>query len=267
MSLVRDNNVVIKVAVFWAGFFALLFGYRLLVGLFGLSTSYFNMGVVLSMATLLITFLLLRNDKKTLGNIRLTWSGGTLKRLVLGSSAGVVLMGLILSILVTLSPLDILPVSSPDYFGALVWSGLVFMALSLMEEVAFRAYPLVQIKRLWGTRPAIYITSVVFAFYHGLHLGNLLGPGVWGLYFGLAAVKTNGLAWPVGFHFGLNWVQGLFGLKPDHVNSVWTVIPADAEGLMATDTLSLGLQFLMLILGVFLIEWYLKSASGITSKS
>jgi len=258
---------VMKTALFWVGFFALLFGYRLFGGHFTAGKSYLTMGVVLSLSSILLTFIFLRSERKTLRDIGLVWSDGTFGRLAFGTMAGVFTMGILLTVLVTLSPLGLAPISNPDYFVGLVWAGLIFMALSLMEEIAFRAYPLIQITRSWGVRPAIYITSIVFAFYHGVDLGNLLGPGVWGLYFGLAAIKTKGIAWPVGFHFGLNWVQGLFGLKPEHVDPLWMVVPKEGDGLFATDILGVVLQWLLLILGVVLIEWHIKSSSDPTATS
>jgi membrane protease YdiL (CAAX protease family) len=149
-------------------------------------------------------------------------------------------------------------VPNPDYLNALGFSILVLVVLALMEEIAFRSYPLVRLRDAFGVRTSIYCTSLFFALYHGVDATNLLGPGVWGILFGLAAIASRGIALPLGIHFGANWMQSLFGLKAQFATSLWTIVPGSEEGMVSTDVIGLVLQVVLLGIGVFLIELYVR---------
>ncbi len=91
----------------------------------------------------------------------------------------------------------------------------VSLVLLLPEELVFRGYALRRASRALGPVPAVVLSSAFFGLYH------VLGTGMWGmgaffafampalggLLFGSAAVRTGGLALPVGLHLGGNWVQ------------------------------------------------------------
>jgi hypothetical protein len=128
-----------------------------------------------------------------------------------------------------------------------------------MEEVAFRSFALVRLQQAWGARAAIYVTAIAFAAYHGpTNPMNLLGPGVWGLIYGLAAVSSRGIALPLGIHFGANYVQGLFGMKTEYASGLWQVVPGSGEGLVPLDTIGIALQSVLLVAGVVLIERHVR---------
>ncbi len=123
-----------------------------------------------------------------------------------------------------------------------------------MEELVFRSYPLVRLFESFGMRTSIYCTSLFFALYHGLDPGNLLGPGVWGILYGFAAIASRGIALPLGLHFGLNWMQSLFGMKTQFASSIWTIVPGTEEGMESAEFIGLILQLILLVTGVLLVE-------------
>ena len=144
-----------------------------------------------------------------------------------------------------------------NVFAVLGTSFLILFALALMEEIVFRSYPLFRLDRAWGVRPAIYITSVAFAFYHGFVFESLLGPGVWGLLYGWMALSTRSIALPTGFHLGLNWMQALLGMKPQYSGSIWELRLGNDPGLVDAETLGLVMQLVLLVVGVVLIERFI----------
>ncbi|MDP5031644.1 MAG: CPBP family intramembrane metalloprotease, partial [Paraglaciecola sp.] len=180
------------------------------------------------------------------------------RRLILGILVGMAIVGLMLFTLTLFSPITIKRVANPDYLNSIGWAALILFVLALMEEIAFRSYPLVRLSESLGIRPSIYLTSIVFAFYHGLEPANLLGPGVWGLFFGLAAIKTKGIALALGLHFGLNFMQSLWGMKPQYASSIWTVLPDGTSRMFTSETVGLTLQCILLIVGVILIELHIR---------
>ncbi|WP_340677344.1 type II CAAX endopeptidase family protein [Paraglaciecola sp.] len=256
--MTKTLQSIAKVILFWLAFFLVL------NGLGGLSANVpqnmkFLLGAcVLIVTSMLVSMYLLKTEHSKLSSIGFTWGTNTARRLILGTVLGMAVVGIMLFTLTLFSPITIERVANPDYWNSMGWAALVLFVLALMEEIAFRSYPLVRLSESLGTRASIYITSIVFAFYHGLDPANLLGPGVWGLFFGLAAIKTKGIALPLGLHFGLNFMQSLCGMKPQYANSIWTVLPDGTTRMFASDTVGLTLQCILLIVGVILIECHVR---------
>lgn len=254
----RQGKTVLRVALFWGSFWLLLFGLRRTP--FPLSPELGNLvfGSIGTIGAVVLTKAFLKSETKSFADIGLVWASGSVRRFVLGSVIGVVLLGLILIVIVSLSGLAVESVPNPDYWDAIGFSMLVLFVLALMEEVVFRSYPLVRLFESIGLRTSIYCTSLFFALYHGLDPGNLLGPGVWGILFGLAAIASRGIALPLGIHFGLNWMQSLFGMKTQFATSIWTIEPGPTEGIVSSESVGLVLQVLLLVIGIALVEWYIR---------
>ncbi|MEM8685372.1 MAG: CPBP family intramembrane glutamic endopeptidase, partial [Pseudomonadota bacterium] len=105
---------------------------------------------------------------------------------------------------------------------------------------------------------------VAFAFYHGLDASNLLGPGVWGLFYGWMALKTNSIALPTGFHVGLNYMQALLGMKPKYGGALWELEIDTQPSVLGAETLGFGLQILLLIIGFVLVERLIRQRQSET---
>ena len=92
---------------------------------------------------------------------------------------------------------------------------IIAFLLFFPEELLFRGYAFQRLVKALGVWPAILTSSVLFGVYH------VAGSGMWGIgafftfampalggvVLGWAAVRTNGLALPIGLHLGGNWVQ------------------------------------------------------------
>ena len=87
--------------------------------------------------------------------------------------------------------------------------------LVLGEELLFRGVALRSLRALTGDRWAIALTAVAFGAYHVLGTQDramglvfqFLMPALGGMLFAWAAVRSGGLALPIGLHLGGNWVQ------------------------------------------------------------
>ena len=85
------------------------------------------------------------------------------------------------------------------------------------EELVFRGYGLRRLIAACGQRAALGISALAFGLYHLAQTGfEMWGigafwvvalPALGGLVFGLAAIRTGGLALPLGLHLGGNWIQ------------------------------------------------------------
>lgn len=239
---------------FWACFWLILFGLQHLpVSPFTGERAYIGASLAIA-ATLFLIFGFLRFDGGSSREVGLIFTSKSLLQFMLGAGLGFMLVAIMISALLLLTPLEIVLSVDDDTFAIIWTSFLVMLTLALMEELAFRSYPLFRLRESWGIRPAIYVSSIVFAFYHGFAIGNLLGPGIWGLFFGWMAISTNSIALPTGFHFGLNWLQALVGMKPQYGASIWEFSIGSRAGFVDTETLGIIMQVILLFIGVLMIE-------------
>ena len=92
-----------------------------------------------------------------------------------------------------------------------------YVALALREELAFRGYPLRRLEAAWGVWPALILMTVAFTLEHAAGGWTwsraLLGPPAGALLFGMAALRTRGLAVPLGIHAAFNFAQWFMGQK------------------------------------------------------
>lgn len=97
--------------------------------------------------------------------------------------------------------------------STLVVSGVIFMLGAAAEEMLFRGYPLQTLMRSWPLWVALLPASALFGLVHltnpnvapGFTFVNTLLAGVW---LGVGYWRTRSLWFPLGLHFGWNWVQG-----------------------------------------------------------
>ena len=136
--------------------------------------------------------------------------------------------------------------------GALADLPLV-LCLVLGEELLFRGAALRSLRLIAGDRWAIALTATAFGAYHVLGtqywamglVFQFLMPTIGGLLFAWAAIRSGGLALPIGLHLGGNWVQAsvaVFGPHPapgaaESFAGLWRIpiSAADVQVLTAPD--------------------------------
>lgn len=154
------------------------------------------------------------------------WTGGTFRLGIapgLGAVAGVaagiggISMALVLSSLAgVVQP----GAGAPLRLFALIGGTLVTLFQTAAEELYFRGWLQGVLQRGWGRWGGIAAGAVVFAAVHfasavndPLALPVLIGAGLW---FGILADRSGGLALPIAAHFGWNWGEALlFGADPN----------------------------------------------------
>jgi uncharacterized protein len=130
--------------------------------------------------------------------------------------------------------------------------GLVTALLLLLpEELIFRGFAFQRVIAAIGAWPTIVMSALLFGAYHAIG-SQMWGMGLFfqiamptlgGMVFGWAAVRTRGLALPIGLHLGGNWVQvALVSFKPLQGTmppTLWTARLSDAQlqALYAPDLL------------------------------
>ena len=91
-------------------------------------------------------------------------------------------------------------------------------------------------------------------------MNQLMGPGIWAIIFGWAAVRSDGIAFPTGIHIAANVLQAVLGMKED-MYAIWNIeytkeiTPAMKS---QTETIGIIIQILLLATGIILTEVYLR---------
>src|SRR5690606_22551516 len=142
----------------------------------------------------------------------------TLARLSIGFIIGLCLASLQV-LLVSLTGHLTLVRSSGISFMTIGGYLLLYVVAALREEIAFRGYPLRSLDLLVSPWKAHLFVVIIFITEHVIGgmtwLQAVLGAGTGALFFGMAALKTKGIALPTGLHVAWNFGQWLFGFKND----------------------------------------------------
>lgn len=224
-------------------------------------------GTIGTFAALLTTYLFIKFDNKTFAEIGLTFEKNSFQKFFVGVLSGIVLMGILSLSVILFSDFKIEINSQSNIAHFLLWT-LPLMPLAFMEELAFRAYPLQLLKSKTSVRSAIFITSILFAFYHvanGWTMQNsFLGAGVWGMMYGLAAIYSNGISMPTGMHYAANLTTSAFGIFESSSN-IWILKSKDGltlKNYQSSQLTTLIPQISLLLFAVICIEWYVRKKYG-----
>jgi membrane protease YdiL (CAAX protease family) len=110
---------------------------------------------------------------------------------------------------------------SPPGIEAVASTLSLFAAVAVAEELLFRGFVFQRLVAGIGAWPAQLVMGAYFLLTHAGNPGMVGSTRLWAsvniflasILFGLAYLRTRGLAWPVGMHWMANWAQGgLLGL-------------------------------------------------------
>lgn len=215
-------------------------------------------GAVATLATLVLTMLFLRWDRLRFGDIGLTPDRGTPMRFLIGGVIGLALVAAHMALLSVIGHVRWAPVASIDP-GRVAMAVAGYGLLASREEVAFRGYPLRRLRTAFGPWGAQLIVVAVFIAEHrlgGASWSNaIVGAGLGGLVFGMAALATRGIALPIGLHAAWNagdWARGGKG-----GDGLWSAV-VDPRHQATIDTLAMGLYAVVMAIALAGFWWLLR---------
>jgi membrane protease YdiL (CAAX protease family) len=142
----------------------------------------------------------------------------------------------------------------------------------LAEELLFRGLLLRNLRATWGDWPAIRLSALFFGVFHvigspnwGMGLGfQFLLPALGGMFFAWAAVRSGGLALPIGLHWGGNWIQASvagFSSPAEPTRALWQIpiSASDFQRLTAPDFLVHLPYLAAMATGIGLIWYWLRA--------
>ena len=212
-------------------------------------------GIIAVIGVFGITILFSRWEKITLIEIGVVPNRMTFMRFVSGFVIGLVLalthaLGVVYFIQFKLVFVSSLSLSS------FLFTFLLYFVFALREELAFRAFPLRTLTYSIGSWKAQLIIALIFAIEHMAggytFVEAFLGSAVGAILFGIAALKTKGIALPVGLHFAWNFGQWCLGFKDQP--GIWEHI---VEKGSETSNEIIGYTSYLLVMGLAILGFYL----------
>lgn len=174
-------------------------------------------------ASFLLTIPFAKWEKLSLGQLGVVPGKATLGRMLPGFFIGLLIAGLHLSLVLTFGHISL--INTTLSFSSVALSFLLYLILAAREEITFRGYALRSLSYKIGPWKAQIILAIIFALEHmagGFTWQQaFFGSGVGALVFGLAALRTKGIAMPIGLHAAWNFGQWCFGLK--NIPGIWQV--------------------------------------------
>lgn len=261
-QLSTNAKAILKATLFCIVYTGLFVVLSFVKNLLPVTAERFAHGIIGTLAGFLVTFLFLKFDRKTFFGIELYFERKTIIRFLVGVLVGVSIMGLLAAGVMYFTHVSIKLNENTTIWHFLLVTSPLF-PLAFMEELGFRAYPLQILKDKTSIRLSVVITSVLFALYHIVNgwtiASSFLGPAVWGLIFGLAAIYSKGIAMPTGIHYAANLTTSAFGLK-DNSTAIWTITPTDTvtTTFYGIDLTIILPSIMILVLGLVTMETYLR---------
>lgn len=193
-------------------------------GWLGRSPSPLGAPWILALGAFLASYLIVRLEGRTLGELGLSWDRRWGFDLVLGFLGGLGIMVASALLLGSLDGFHWVRPSSPSA-ASMLRAGALYAAVALGEELTFRGYGLQRVAEGLGKPTAQGLFALLFALAHvqnpGIQAADpilrsvaLINIGLAGLILGLAWQRTGSLASSIGLHWSWNWTQeSLLGFR------------------------------------------------------
>jgi Predicted metal-dependent membrane protease len=181
--------------------------------------------LITTIIAFILTILFVRWEGLTLSAVGVIPGKHTSSRLLIGFLIGTGI-SLLQPALVMLSGKVNLVYNSGTGISLIVSHFLLYLLVACREEIAFRGYPLRSLNYSIGPFWAQVIIAIIFSLEHvagGMTwLNAIIGSGTGAILFGVAALRTKGLALSTGLHMAWNFGQWVIGFKG--TPGVWSAV-------------------------------------------
>jgi membrane protease YdiL (CAAX protease family) len=174
------------------------------------------LGTIAAILVFLLTIVFARWEKIQLWEIGVIPNRQTLAKFIGGLSIGLLLAFLHIMLVLAFTHSKLIFVAGITVRPVLLAFSLYFV-LALREELAFRGFPLRSLNFAIGSWKSQFIIALIFSLEHLAggysFLQAFAGAGIGAILFGIAALKSKGIAVPTGIHLAWNFGQWCAGYK------------------------------------------------------
>ena len=259
----RRGRVLARVALFWIAYFAVTVGTGMVKATVPSGLQDLAWGTASSVLMVVVSLHFLRREGRGPGAVGLRPGGGSVVRFALGTAIGLSLFLLYIGIAMAAGPARVTPAGGAGGSG-IELAIATYVALSCMEELGYRGYPLRTLAPAFGVWLAQGIVAAVFALNHVAFgwswTSVLLGVVTGSLLFGMAALASGGLALPIGLHAAWNTASWAVGEKG--TPGLWSIGVAEGERGRAAAAGSASYVAVMLLATAVFWWWYRRSSAG-----
>jgi membrane protease YdiL (CAAX protease family) len=128
---------------------------------------------------------------------------------------------------------------------------VLYFLVACREELVFRSYALQFLRDRFAPLFALIFVTVIFILEHVISgmswTMSIIGSGLGGILFGVAALKTRGLALPLGLHSAWNFGQWATGFKG--MPGIWRAV-VDEGYEASTERIGLVIFAVLMILAI-----------------
>jgi len=165
-----------------------------------------------------LTLLFVKWERLQLKDVGVVANKMTFKKVAIGFGIGFFMTVLQPAFVLLFGHYKIALTASVSFYTILFYFTL-YILVAIREELAFRGYPLFSLNYRLGWWTSQLIILVIFSLEHiagGVTwIQAFLGAGTGALLFGFAALRTNGIALPIGLHTAWNFGQWCLGFKKE----------------------------------------------------
>jgi len=214
--------------------------------------------ILASVLTFLLVYLFTRWEKLRLTDVGVVPGKATRQRFIAGYVIGLFMA--VMQALMVFSFGHLQFVIVPNITAQqIVLSLILYFFVACREELVFRSYSLRSLDYSFSSSIALFVIVVVFIIEHiiaGMSWKMaIIGSGLGGILFGLSALKTSGLALPLGLHSAWNsgqWVMG-FKNKP----GIWNAV-VEKGYEKETENISLSAFVLVMLMAITAMVLFYK---------
>lgn len=178
--------------------------------------SEFLLGTIATLLVFGLTVVFAHWENVRLEEIGVIPNRQTLRKFIYGFCIGLLLVFLQVMLVLSVSHSKLIIVPEISIQPVLIMLSLYFI-LALREELAFRGFPLRSLTYAIGSWKSQIIIAMIFSLEHlagGYTLFQaFFGAGIGAVLFGIAALKSKGIAMPIGIHLAWNFGQWCAGFK------------------------------------------------------
>jgi membrane protease YdiL (CAAX protease family) len=220
-----------------------------------------------SVLTFLLVFLFTRREQLHLRDVGVVPGKASIQRFVAGYVIGLLMAVIQAVVVIGFGHLRFTLVPNISV-GQILLPFLLYLFVACREELTFRSYSLRILDYSFSSLFALLFITAVFILEHvvaGMTWKMaIIGPGLGGILFGVAALKTRGLALPLGLHSAWNFGQWIAGFK--NKPGVWNAV-VETGHERQTQNISLAAFSLVMLLAITgIVLFYNRKSSDETNR-